>query len=81
MSFQISSNPVEQMSEYGIHGAEAMVQTRHVQDFQASRWGGVAQMKHIAFPLESCGKNEFSPFHAAGEAQKKASRAAWECKH
>ena len=48
-----------------------MIQKRHLHHFQASRWGRVKEMKQIAFPLERCRKNEFSPSHAAWEAEKK----------
>ena len=56
-----------------------MIQTRHLHHFQASRWGRVTEMTKITFPLERCRQNEFSPSHAAWEAEKtRASHAAWE---
>ena len=44
-----------------------MIQTRHLHHFQTSRWGRVTEMNTIAFPLERCRTNEFSPPHAAWE--------------
>ena len=56
-----------------------MIQKRHLHHFQASRWGRVTEMNKSTFPLERCRKNEFSPSHAAREAEtKNASHAAWE---
>ena len=52
------------------HDVEAMIQKRHLLHFQTSRWGRVTEMNKITFPLEMCRKNEFSPYHAAWEAEK-----------
>ena len=53
------------------HDVEAMIQKRHLHHFQASRWGRVTEMNKSTFPLERCRKNEFSPSHAAWEAENK----------
>ena len=53
------------------HDVEAMIQKRHLHHFQASRWGRVTEMNKITFPLERCRKNEFSPYHAAWDAETK----------
>ena len=53
------------------HDVEAMIQKRHLLHFQASRWGRVTEMNKSTFPLERCRKNEFSPSHAAWEAEQK----------
>ena len=67
------------MKESRTHDVEAMIQKRHLHHFQASRWGRVTEMNKSTFPLERCRKNEFSPSHAAWEAENtNASHAAWE---
>ena len=60
------------------HDVEAMIQTRHLHHFQASRWGRVTEMNKSTFPLERCRKHEFSPSHFMGSRKKNASHAAWE---